>query len=177
MPTIISPIPPVAATTLKLSRRPDDLRGARISILDNSKANAGPLLAKVVDELVATAGAVWGIKERKSSAGIPASEDILERLRTNSDLVLTASADCGSCTSGCVQDTVALEKLGVPAVLLGTDAFEPLAVKLADWLGLPDIDTAITPHPLGGITADELDAKAVALAELLRSRMSTTSAA
>jgi hypothetical protein len=62
---------------------------------------------------------------------------------------------------------VALERLGVACVLLGTDAFAPLAVKLADWLGLSDLQRAVTPHPLGGIADEEIDAKALVLAGIV----------
>ncbi|HVW42015.1 MAG TPA: hypothetical protein VHC18_11775 [Amycolatopsis sp.] len=167
MPTILSPQPPVFSTAKSLAPRLTTLAGARVSLLDNSKANAGPLLAKVLDGLVEHHGAKRGITERKSSSGIPATQGMLDRLRAASDFVLTASADCGSCTSGCVQDTVALEVLGVPTVLLGTDAFHPLAKQLAEWLNLPTIQAAITPHPLGGITESELDRKAVELTEVV----------
>jgi hypothetical protein len=174
VPTILSPVPPVRVEANELAPRLATLTGARISILDNSKANAGPLLEQVRALLIERHGAVRGRDERKSSSGIPASEGILTRLRTDSDLVLTASADCGSCTSGSVQDTIALETLGVPTVLIGTDAFRPLSLQLASWLNLPEMQSAVTPHPLGGITSTQLEAKAHELAELVAQLAVTT---
>jgi hypothetical protein len=167
MPTILNPEGPVLAPAKSLAPRPQALKGMRIGILDNSKANAGPLLSRVAALLVEGFGAEHGITVRKNSAGVPASREILERLRVTSDIVLTGSADCGSCTSGSVQDTTSLEMLGVPTILVGTDMFRPLAEQLAGWLNLPSIQMAVTPHPLGGVPLQELDGKALALAEVI----------
>lgn len=171
MPTIISPESPVLAESRPLAPRPASLAGLRIGILDNSKANAGRLLERVREQLVERYGAVSGPSERKSSSGIPAPSSIIERLRYSCDLVLTASADCGSCASGCVQDTVALEDLGIPSVLLGTDEFSPLVFKLAGWLGHDNIQAAFTSHPLGAIGDAAVDAKAPALADIVAQHM------
>lgn len=167
MPTIISPVSPVLGEARALAPRPASLAGCRIGLLDNTKANAGRLLEGVRDELVDRYGAVKGPSERKSSASVPATSAMLERMRSGSDLVLTASADCGSCSSGCVQDTVALEALGVPSVLLGTDEFSELVFKLAGWLGQENIQAAFTSHPLGAIGDAAVDAKAPALADMV----------
>jgi hypothetical protein len=167
MPTILSPEGAIRASAKSLAARRQSLDGARISILDNSKANAGALLGRLLDLLVQRFAAQPGIVVRKGSAGAPATPELLERLRAASDLVLTGSADCGSCTSASVQDTTALEELGVPTILVGTDLFRPLALQLAGWLNLPTIQSAVTSHPLGGVSDDELDAKAADLVDEL----------
>lgn len=177
MPLIYSPIPPVLTEQLELAQRPPGLAGTRVSVVDNSKSNAGRLLSSVVDVLVRKHGAVRGIAERKPYSAIPATPKALARLAAESDLVLTASADCGSCTSGCVQDTVALERLGVPSILLGTDAFAPLAGQLATWFGLESMRRVTTSHPLGGITEDEVDKKAAEVARVIAAEFASSGGA
>ena len=44
--------------------------------------------------------------------------------------------------------------------MLGTAPFEGLARKVAESLGLPDVSLAVIEHPLGGITPDEVEARA-----------------
>lgn len=168
MVKILSPVSPVAFNGRRLAPRLSDLAGVRVSVLDNSKANAGLLLESIVRGLVENDNAVRGIAERKSSASIAATPSTLERLRQSSDLVLAGSADCGSCSSGSVQDVIALEGLGVPCVLIGTDTFAPLIEQLSAWLGLPDMQRALAPHPLGGIDDEAVMGKAARLVELVR---------
>ncbi len=47
-----------------------------------------------------------------------------------------------------------MEKLGVPAVTVCTDAFIGLARQETRNLGLPDLALAIVRHPLGGESAE-----------------------
>ena len=164
MTVIYNPVAPALATERALAPRLSSLTGARIGLLDNSKSNAGGLLTAVRQALIADFGATEGPSLRKGSAGQPASEETLAALVAGADLILTGSADCGSCSSASVQDTVSLEERGLPTILLGTDAFEDLARQLSSWLDLPDIMIAPTPHPLGGIDAEAVSAKGVALA-------------
>jgi hypothetical protein len=168
MTSVFSPVPPIRQEAKRLASGPDTLRGARIGVLDNSKANAGALLRGIVAELVRTDTALAGVVARKPSASIPASLTALDRLRDGCDVVLVGSADCGSCTSGAVQDAVALEAAGMPCVLVGTDAFESLIGTLSAWQGLERLRVALTPHPLGGIDESALAAKAEALAPAVR---------
>jgi hypothetical protein len=56
-----------------------------------------------------------------------------------------------------------MEKLGVPAVAIVTTFFTRLAEITAESLGVPDLPIVSVPHPLGGIPANEAQAKADAL--------------
>lgn len=59
---------------------------------------------------------------------------------------------------------MALEELGIPTVLVCTDAFVPLAKAEAAALGLPNMRIVSIPHPLGGLLEQEVRAKARAVA-------------
>ena len=68
------------------------LAGRRIGILDNSKPNAGLLLAsRMAGRLAARTGASVSVVERKNGA-LPAPDDVLARL-AEAEVVLTGSAD------------------------------------------------------------------------------------
>ena len=58
-----------------------------------------------------------------------------------------------------------LEKRGVRTVVVGTDRFRRLGEVERRSLGMPDLTMAIAEHPLGGLQADQLLAKADGLLE------------
>jgi hypothetical protein len=75
----------------KLADRLTTLKGKRIGILDNSKANAGTLMLAVAKVLQETYGAGEVVKRDKPVAGPPSAE-ALEAL-SQCDLALVGSAD------------------------------------------------------------------------------------
>jgi hypothetical protein len=69
-----------------------------------------------------------------------------------------------------VLDSVILEKAGIPAVPVVTDAFESTAREMAELWGVPDFRFVMMPHPLASLQAegiaqraDELVGKVLAL--------------
>jgi hypothetical protein len=63
-----------------------------------------------------------------------------------------------------------LEKAGIPAVPVLTDAFDSTAKEMAELWGVPDFRFVMMPHPLASLTpsdverrADELVGKVLAL--------------
>lgn len=56
-----------------------------------------------------------------------------------------------------------LEKAGIPAVPITTDAFQPAAREMAELWGVPDFRFVMMAHPLAYLTPDEIDARADAL--------------
>jgi hypothetical protein len=86
---------PTATSSVRSSRmapRPAALRGTVAGILDNGKANAGLLMAAIVDELKARHGVRDVIMRKKPVAG-PASPQVIADLKANCDFVLVGSAD------------------------------------------------------------------------------------
>lgn len=57
-------------------------------------------------------------------------------------------------------DAVQLEKQGVPAAAICTDAFDGSAHEVAEAHGIPWYPFAVIPHPIGPKTEDELRALA-----------------
>jgi lactate dehydrogenase-like 2-hydroxyacid dehydrogenase len=63
-----------------------------------------------------------------------------------------------------------LEKAGIPAVPILTDAFDSTAREMAELWGVPDFEFVMMPHPLASLTpegvtdrADKLFDKVLAL--------------
>jgi len=74
-----------------LARRLETLRGKKVAILDNSKANAGYLMLTVARRLQEKYGVGEIVKREKGIAGAP-SPTILDAL-TQCDFALVGSAD------------------------------------------------------------------------------------
>ncbi|MEL7208736.1 MAG: UGSC family (seleno)protein, partial [Actinomycetota bacterium] len=98
-----------------------------------------------------------GPRGESANAAVPMARDVLDRLVGEADLVITGAADCGSCTAYSVHDAIELEALGIPAVVVTTTMFEPVATTLSANFGLADSRRLVLPHPLGGTDEATLD--------------------
>ena len=139
--------------------RARQLAGRRLGILDNSKWNANKLLRGAAAALGAGIefGAVnYYVKHSFSKDAYP---ELIERIAAENDIVLTAIGDCGSCTSACVRDAIALERRGVPTAVIITTEFvrETDLTRIA--LGMPDLQPVVIDHPVSSITQAEIDAR------------------
>jgi len=135
------------------------LTGLRIGVLDNGKPNAGLLLERVGRQLAARTGASVTLVTEKgpgANAATPCTDAVFARLHEECDIVLTGSADCGSCTSWSVHDTIQLEAAGTPTVVATTTRFVDLTRRVAAGFGVPDARVAVFPHPLGGTDDDTI---------------------
>ena len=56
-----------------------------------------------------------------------------------------------------------LEKAGIPAVPIVTDAFESTAKEMAELWGVPDFRFVMMQHPLASLTEDAVARRAEAL--------------
>ncbi len=146
-----------------LAPSPPALAGLRIGVLDNGKPNAALVMTRAADTLAARTGARVSVVTKKgprglsANAAIPCAPDIFERLVAQADVVITGSADCGSCTAYSVYDAIELEKAGRPAVVVTTTRFEPVAATMAANFGLPELRTLVLDHPIGGTPQATLD--------------------
>jgi hypothetical protein len=158
-----------------------DFRGCRLAVLDNGKPNAALAMSRLAATLAAQTGAALSVVVKKgpggrsANAAIPCAPDILDRLRREADAVITGAADCGSCTAYSVHDTIELERAGIPTVLLTTTRFAPIATTLAADSGLADIRALVLDHPIGGMDAATLEARADAAAGTAAALLAGTS--
>ncbi len=93
---------------------------------------------------------------RSANAAIPCADDIFRQVVDAADVVVTGAADCGSCTAYSVYDAISFEKAGLPAVVVTTTRFQPIAATMAADFGMADVRTLVLPHPLGGTDRDTL---------------------
>ena len=135
--TIYLPDSEPGPETVHLAPSPASLAGLRIAVLDNGKPNAALVMTRAAETLAARTGArvslvtKKGPQGRSANAAIPCAPDIFERVLAQADIVITGSADCGSCTAYSVYDTIELEKAGRPCVVVTTTQFAPIAATMA----------------------------------------------
>lgn len=90
--TLLDPTAQPADLAASLAQRPASFRGKRLGLVDNTKANAHELLeavlALVKDELEPSE-----IVRRRVPATFPASEEVLDELAAECDLVIEAVGD------------------------------------------------------------------------------------
>jgi hypothetical protein len=145
-----------------LAPPPATLSGVRLAVLDNGKPNAVEVMTFLADALAARAGARRTAVVKKGPAGltanaaIPCAPDSFARVLDEADVVVTGTADCGSCTAYSVGDAIELEKAGRPTLVVTTTRFRPIAEALAASLGLPALRLLSLPHPIGGTDLDTL---------------------
>lgn len=89
---LLDPTAPSTAQNVVLAPRPEDLRGKRLGLVENSKANAAGLLeavAEILDEDLQPAEIV----RRKVPTSFPAPEEVLDQLASDCDVVIEAVGD------------------------------------------------------------------------------------
>ena len=160
--TVYAPDSEARPDRASLAASPASLTGLRLAVLDNGKPNAVTVMVRAAETLAARTGAVVSLVVKKgpggrsANAAIPCADDIFDRLLAEADIVITGAADCGSCTAYSVFDAIALEKHGIPTVVVTTTEFAPIATTMSADFGMPDVRTLVLPHPLGGTDRETL---------------------
>lgn len=90
--TLCDPTAQPALETVSLAPRPESLRGRRIALVQNGKHNADNLVTRVF-ELLAPELEPADVLRRAVPTTVPASEDFLDKLATECDLVIQAVGD------------------------------------------------------------------------------------
>src|SRR5258706_2393759 len=95
---ILDPTGRATVRTAVLARRPADLRGATVGLLENTKQNAALFLEEVgrllMERYGARAYALW----TKTAFALPAPDELVEEMTLQCDVVITGVGDCGSGT-------------------------------------------------------------------------------
>jgi hypothetical protein len=76
-----------------LAPRPADLRGKRVGLLDNSKANSDVLLRAIADILNSEFEFADVFYVKKHSASLPPTPEVMAALHRNADLIITGIGD------------------------------------------------------------------------------------
>jgi hypothetical protein len=102
---------------------------------------------------------------RKLVYSRPAEPELLDELAQGYEFVVTGVGACGSCTSGCVRDTVDLEARGIPTVAIHTEVFMNSAIAHTAAFGRPDLRFVSVEHPIAAVSDDELRKRAIAIVD------------
>ena len=156
--TVLNPVQEAVVEAVPLSPRLATLDGKTLGLFSNGKLNAGELLTLVGERLAAEyrlAGIVRGTYA-VSRAMEPGEWGAVDRC----DAVVLAIGDCGSCSSSGVINCIQLERAGIPTMLVSTPPFAGVCRTMAELGGVPDLDWAIVPHPIGSLGHEELVGRA-----------------
>ncbi|PJX25260.1 hypothetical protein CAP48_04130 [Advenella sp. S44] len=155
-PQVYDPRGVVRSVAIPTAKRIGTLSGLRLGVLDNSKWNANKLLRGAIEVL----GKEIDFNEIhyyvKHSFSKDAAPELIEKIVEENDIVLTAIGDCGSCTSGCLRDAIALEQRDVPTAVIVTTEFVKETVLTRQALGMTELEPVIISHPVSSITMEEI---------------------
>ena len=147
-----------------LAPRRGDLSGARVGLLENGKQNAALFLEEVGRALKDRYGVTDVKLRRKDVFSAPAPRELVDELRSQCDVVVIGIGDCGSCSATAVADGVTLEREGTPAAVICSEAFKTTADAMAEVRGAPGYHYLTTPHPVAGLTPEQVHERAEAVA-------------
>jgi len=136
------------------------LRGATIGLLENTKQNASLFLDEVGKLLVERFGVAAVVPRTKFAFALPMPDELLDELAGTCQAVVVGVGDCGSCSGSAVADGVALERRGIPAAVICTEAFTVTADAMAALKGATGYEYATTGHPVAVLTPDEVRERA-----------------
>src|SRR5262245_12155610 len=148
----VSLAPPLAA-----------FEGAVIGLLDNAKIGTAQLYDHLEEILRGRLKVREVIRRRKPDSSRPAPANILGELSA-ADATVSGIGGWGSGSSCSMDDALAPESRGSPAVAIITDRFEPTARAMAELNGVGDYPFAIITHPIANDRDADLRAKAEAVA-------------
>ena len=153
---VFDPRGAVHSVHMPTAARKSTLKGLRLGVLDNSKWNANKLLRGSIEALkneTEFAAVNYYVKHSFSKDAAP---ELIDQIIQENDIVLTAIGDCGSCTSGCLRDAIALEAAGVPTAVIVTTEFVKETVLTRQALGMLELEPVIISHPVSSITMEEV---------------------
>jgi hypothetical protein len=139
--------------------RPVNLRGLRVGLIENTKKNAEEVLRRLAEKLAVAYGMTATALVHKPQRA-PVKDAQIAELKGKVDFAIAGIGDCGACSSGSLLDAVILEKAGIPAIAIVTEAFYATAREMAELWGVPNFRFVMMPHPLASLTAEEIDRRA-----------------
>lgn len=90
---LVVPDAPIEEVALLKTSRTLSSRGIRLGVLDNSKANADHLLKLIVEGVQKEFKVDSVVIRRKPASSRPATDEMLDELAKEADLVISAMAD------------------------------------------------------------------------------------
>jgi len=91
--TLYDPTAPRGGAVIDSPRGGTKLAGAVVGFIDNAKPNFNYLVDDLAEVLVGKYGVAKILKRRKSSASIPAQQEVVDALSGECDVVIAGSGD------------------------------------------------------------------------------------
>ncbi len=161
------------ASAVTLAERSAPRAGLRLTIIENGKPKARPLLLAMAEGLREQLPELTVEVVSKSSASWPISDEEIRAIAERSDLVPTGLGDCGGCSANSLADAVLAERAGIPATVVITEPFQGLISSYAARLGAPGYACVVLPHPVSSRTDAELAVLASKAVPSVLSRLTT----
>lgn len=140
-----------------LATRFDTLDGRHLTLYSNNKQNSDHFLETVASALTADHDVEVSEVVYKPAASSAGSRwGLLDEVASDTDGVLLAYGDCGSCTTYTVHDAIEFERRGLPTVSYSTDEFVALGQYDAFHRGCPGLPLVQIAHPMASIDADQV---------------------
>jgi hypothetical protein len=90
---LFDPTSPPASRKVEVARRPSELTGLRLGLVDNTKFNSDTLLRKLAERLARRHGITVAVTSRKRSPSHAIDEAAIRALRSQADLVVSGIGD------------------------------------------------------------------------------------
>lgn len=160
---LLNPIPRPASGPFTVKVKP---KKREVYFVDNNKPNSLAILKRAQAELRRRGVAVREEIGSKPFAGGPMTDEQLAGLSQEQSLVLCGINDCGSCSMGGALDSVLLQRAGVAGFTILTT---PFGDRVRDITAFQETDrplpAIVLTHPMQNISDEELDQRAVELAD------------
>lgn len=179
MSAIMDPTGQTASETkggLALAKRPADLSGTSVGLLENGKQNARLFLEEVAGVLRERYGIGDITLRRKEIFSAPAPPELVDQMSAESDVVVIGVGDCGSCSASAIADGVLFERHGTPAAVICSDAFRATADAMAEVQDAPGYHYVTTPHPVAGLSTGQVHERAQPVAGEVAALLAVTAA-
>jgi hypothetical protein len=140
-----------------LAPRLASMAGKVLGLYNNSKLNSVRLLEMIADDLAQDSSFTIQLGRYNASDIMKPDEwgDV-----DACDAVILANGDCGACSSSGIANAIALEKRGIPTLLITTPPFVDAVATMARLSGMDAMGWAVVDHPIGSAEEDELRIKA-----------------
>lgn len=152
--TVVNPVATPTATTANadsfpLAARPASLDGIRVGLFWNGKNHGDVGLERTREGLMKLFEGITFVDFLGDKGGLTrfASESLRERIIRECDVIVGATADCGSCTSWLMRDMAEFEKRGLPTIAWVASGFVKDAHWSAEVFGCADLAVAEVPYP------------------------------
>jgi hypothetical protein len=90
---ILDPTTEAATQVMAYAPRPDALAGKRVALIENTKFNSDKLLQRIGDLLKSEYGVAECTMYHKHNASVPAHQEIIEAIKTSSDVMVAGIGD------------------------------------------------------------------------------------